>query len=628
MNRVIVIAILTLILEFILDAFEGIFLVVNLIILSIFVFEFLVRYNYRRGRYLRTWGLRVDLPIIFIEFAVILIFFYEKAVPPTGINFQAGAIIIDHSSLHNTTGSEGWLGYVLDRLAGAKILRLLRFARIIKLIRDIADQPALYKEKLRILGAWTRAVYETLLIFLVTAILLLLITRIVTDDSPEKIVRAFVNNVLSRIRADQDTGIKNSDVLKAIYQVFTILSGMIVVAFFTQILLPIVSRIKATQKDEQSAQGRRHHVIIAIADKGSIGLIEEAIQVWALYEGREVVLLAPAILELPENLHPNYAPDIVRGDILSRGSWLAAHSEGADQIIILTTQEVDVNQLGTFLPRLSNEMLSHGLVVLVNESNLPYSTVIDQTGVRYSQVGLESLVTSIKGSIGDRLSVQSRLIDQLSKKFDKESSIFGNLDMGHFDETVEGDIRKILEEMPGKFKILMHEITGTLVVGSSSATEGEEGAAIRSLRNYLTTNNSKVSIILFVDSLHLIGVNGQLGADSTLRVVPIELLVMYAAYHESVCAGVLFAWLLPPNALQQSNGLYFVDPGFSRTTYRTRVEIAGGLEKQLPESSILGVARSSDDMLFRGYLTNSSDSIQFSPGDKLVVLTGSVAQSG
>ncbi len=620
MDRIVIFAILVLFLEWSLDAFAYQFAIINIGVLVFFVAEFLVRYNYRRSRYLRTWGLRVDLPIILIEFLVLYLYFatlYQSQPVTTlaslGVHPGIGPIGSDGSQ------DSGWL----ETLELWKILRLCRFVRIVKLLRDISGRPGVWKLRFRTLGAWMRAISETLSIMIGTALVLIVLTNLLTDQNPEQIIRQFIANVLDRLRANQDTGVKNSDVLRAIYQVFTILSAMIVVAFFTQLLVPIVNRIKESQEQEVENIGREHHAVVAIADEGALGLLEEAIQIWAVYEKSEVVVLVPEEIELGDSVHPSYHPDVIKGSIYSRGSWLAADASGADQIVVLSESAVNPAKLSTFLPTLSQRLQKGGVVLLVSNATSAYSVQHDESGIRYATLSVEPLSNAIETAIGDRNSIQHQLTEQLNEKFDKANSILGKSQYAGDAVLTVRNIKKALKVPRRKSGIEVSEQANTVLVKfTEEADEVVEGNLIQKLRVFVRENPKTAPVLVFVGSLHLVGVNAQLGNDSQLRVVPIELLVMYAVYHESACPGLAKAWLLPPDALLNKNGIDTISSPFRRTTYRNRNELGDVFREHLGNDSdtsyVVGILRA-EDGVFRGFLTQEMDDRKLVSRDRIVI---------
>jgi hypothetical protein len=159
------------------------------------------------------------------------------------------------------------------------------------------------------------------------------------------------------------------------------------------------------------------------------------------------------------------------------------------------------------------------------------------------------------------------------------------------------------------------------LVDKSSDEDGDEaheGKIIRKLRDYLLKNPESSPIIVFVESLHLVGINSQLGDKSQIRIVPIELLVLYAAFHEAACHGITRAWLLPHDALAKEGSLNRVESPFRRTTYRSRQELA----RSVPDngSCIVGVLREGQENAFRGFLTDKLDTRRIGKNDRILVL--------
>ncbi len=612
MNRIVILAILALVLEIGLGGFAVQFAALNVIVLAFFVFEFLTRWNFRRARYLRTWGLMVDGPVVLIETFVLWYFFSTQ--------FDLGPISFPGVSNSSTQSGAS----LLESLGFWKLLRLARFLRVVKLVRDFALRKELWRRRGVVLLAWFRAVIETLSIFMIAAIFLLILTKMLSEQNPEELMYAFFDNVLARLRTDQDTGVKNSEVLRALYQVFTILSAMIIVTFFTQLLVPIANRIKATQEIQKENEGKSNHVVVAVHGSHSVGLIEEVIQVWAVYEGREVVLLLPDGVEIGATIHPSYSPEIFRGSIFSRASWMSVDASGADQIIILSDDHIDIGTVSTFLPTLSQIAKEHGVLVLSLGVDQPFFIEQLNSNARFAIARVDQLKQSIELSIADRNSVQFRFTEMLNDKFDKATKILGN-------PKGEGDTQKTVEKIGKICKLEFPSIKVNVTKNDAFITveaQGEsdevvEGRLIQKLRELAESNPNTAPILVFVGSLHLVGVNAQLTGDHQLRVVPIELLVVYAAYHETVCAGMITAWLLPPNALETATGIETVPALTNRTTYRNReqaIELLAARGSDISKnSSVVGVF-SPSSREFRGYLTEKYDSIRLERDDVMVLV--------
>ena len=128
------------------------------------------------------------------------------------------------------------------------------------------------------------------------------------------------------------------------------------------------------------------------------------------------------------------------------------------------------------------------------------------------------------------------------------------------------------------------------------------------------------SIYIFVDSLHLVGVNAQLDEESSVRIIPIELLVMYALYHETICPSITKGWLLPARALIDLTAVSKLASPFSRTTYRNRVELSQELAATAVEPIVLGLMSSNNGGVFKAYLTDTLDTRKVFKHDLIVAI--------
>lgn len=618
-NQIVIGSLILLGLEFLLDSFVLQFAVLNLVVLGFFIFEFCVRFNYRRLRYLRTWGL-VDLPIIVLEVLLLWQVYLIYFSPPSGVMITLSQISLDHSLLHNpTSGYPEWL----EQLALWKGLRLLRLLRVFKLARDVARRQRVWARRLGTIAAYIRAFIEALIILAGVLLVLVIITKFTTDQDPQELLRTLSRNVIARLRADQDTGVENSEVLKAIYQVAAILTGMIIITFFTQLLLPIARRIQATKEEGQRELGKTDHVVIAVVDEDAVGLVEEALQVWGVHVGHEVVLLAPDETELDDPIHPKCKPEIVRGSIYSRGSWLAVDASRAEQIIILATEEVDPSGLSIFLPRFEDQATSRNVIILSRHASEPYVSITDGSGLRFACMSADALVEAIERNITNFNSVQYKFIEHVNQKLNAEADIVdaGTSETGPQSEQVAQAIDAHLKEAIDNKSISCRAQDGLILVEiEGDPSEEDEGVLIATVQQYIRDHGATVQTYIFVDSLHLVGLNSQLEATLSLSIVPIELLVMFAVYHETICPKISEGWLLSSDAFESAPHLAKVPSPFSRVTYRTRAELLSEISSEHPDATVLGLLSGAEPRKFRGFLTDTVDTRKVFKDDLIVAI--------
>ncbi|WP_139792971.1 ion transporter [Pseudophaeobacter leonis] len=619
MNQIVLGSLLLLGLELVLDSFALQFAALNLIILGFFIFEFCVRLNFRRFRYLRTWGL-VDFPVILLEtlllWQVFLVYF---ALPPSAVVSLTGAGF-DHALLQKPAEAyPDWL----EQLALWKGLRLLRLLRVFKLARDVARRQKVWARRISAVAAYFRAFLEALVIMAGVLLVMVIFTKFATDQDPQELLRTLSRNVIARLRADQDTGVENSEVLNAIYQVAAVLAGMIIITFFTQLLLPIARRIQATKDEEKQERGKTDHVVIAVADDDAVGLVEEALEVWGVNVGREVVLLVPDGTDLDDPIHPKCTPDIIRGSVHSRGSWLAVDASGASQILILSTDEIDPASLSVFLPRFEEHGVGKSVVILSRRSSEGYRSTTDSSGVRFACLSLESLVDAIEANVTDVSSIQYRFVKQINEKLAADSSIFSATAQETIvqAERIAKKTKAHLKKSLGAAKINCRAQNGIVLIElENDPSEMEEGALIASLQSYLVSEGTFTQTYVFVDALHLVGLNSQIDDALSLFIVPIELLVMYAVYHETICPHIAKGWLLPPMALEDLTDVQKVPSPFPRVTYRNRSELRSAMLDEYPEIVILGLMSTNNAGDFKGYLTDKLDTRKIFKEDLIVAV--------
>lgn len=609
-------------LELLLESFTLEFAAFNFVILIFFIFEFVIRFNFRRFQYFKSWGLFVDFPIIVIEIILLWQVYATYFAPPAGdVIFRPG-FSIDHYLLL-LEAQESSVPEWMETAALWKGLRLLRLLRIFKLLRDVAHRKKVWEQRFTSILAYIRAFVEALLILGGVLLSVVVLTKFVTSQDPETLIRAFVDNVLARLRANQDTGVKNSDVLQAIYQVFTILAGMIILAFFTQLLLPIARRIQATQEEIKQEQGKSEHVIIAVADDDAVGLVEEALQVWGVDLGKEIVVLLPEDTDHDEPLHPKCSPEIIKGPIFSRGSWLAADSSGAEQILILSTSEIESTSISIFLPKFSEKIGEPKVTILMQNFEPGFQMSFDSKGVKYVSVSADSLVEAIEENITDIDSVQFGFIQQIDEKLDANANVL-NATKPALEVDADAFAIALGEHLSGTAEIENVHCRAqdgfVLVELEGDPTERLEGGLIEAVQIFLGSVELSPSIYIFVDSLHLVGVNAQLDEESSVRIIPIELLVMYALYHETICPSITKGWLLPARALIDLTAVSKLASPFSRTTYRNRVELSQELAATAVEPIVLGLMSSNNGGVFKAYLTDTLDKRKVFKHDLIVAI--------
>ena len=632
MNKIVIGSLMLLGLELLLDSFELEFAAINLGILFFFTAEFCIRFNYRRFQYLKAWGIWVDLPIICIETVLLwqvytIYFLIPEQVNtlnflvPGGNALPFTGVLIEHNLPITADGEvPDWV----ETLALWKGLRLLRLLRVFKLIRDVAKRKKVWEQRITSFFAYIHAFVEALLIMVGVLLIVVIITKFVSDQDPEKLIRAFIKNIVSRLRANQETGVENSDVLQAIYQVFAILSAMIIVTFFTQLLLPIARRIQASKEVIKQEQGKSGHVIIAVVDNNAIGLVEEALQVWGVYVGKEIVLIVPDDAELDDPLHPKCSPEVIRGSIYSRGSWLAADAGGAEQILILSTAEIEPTSVSIFLPEFQDLPEAQSVLIVMREAEQGYRAIINKSGVRFACISVEALVESIESNVTDKDSIQYAFVKQLGEKLDSNSKMLGTLPGVINDAEAEAVAENLVEYLKSTTKIKNVNCRSqdglVLLELDGDPAERDEGELIEATQLFLNRTSVSTHTFVFVDSLHLVGINSQLGNNHTLRIVPIELLLMFAAYHETICPEIIKGWLLPKRALEKQQGVSKISSPFSRTTYRNRAELHAALASENADPVILGLMSSNNGGVFKAYLTNSLDTRKIFPDDLIVAI--------
>ena len=115
-------------------------------------------------------------------------------------------VFVDHGLLNMPTDElPGWV----EKLALWKGLRLLRLLRIFKILRDVARRKKVWEQRLASFFAYVRAFVEALLIMAGVMLMVVILTKFVSEQDPEVLIRKFVENVITRLRANRDSEVQS-----------------------------------------------------------------------------------------------------------------------------------------------------------------------------------------------------------------------------------------------------------------------------------------------------------------------------------------------------------------------------------------------------------------------------------
>mmetsp|Transcript_28895 Transcript_28895/g.55081 ORF Transcript_28895/g.55081 Transcript_28895/m.55081 type:complete len:664 (-) Transcript_28895:2119-4110(-) len=581
-----------------------IFFVIDCAVCTFFFLDFAARWNYRRRAYLTSWGI-YDGGILFLDLVSLL----------------ATAVL---------------LYYGTDDLPVAwvvvlRALRLLRLLRLVRLFIQLVRRPEWTLQRISHFRSLGRAIVQTLFWTFIAMSLLLVILAIFTEADVQKAAQSIIRTAFGRLgkseglqEGESGDQVDNVEIIDLLYRLFTLTLGLILVTFFTQLMVPIVQRINRERAELSKSAIRRRHAILAVADEASLGAVEEFVQVLAGYHGLHLVLLVPNSVSLDDAIHPTIEYDVVRGDIGETGPWLAADSITASLILVLSAEdEADSFSLaqshGSFRDGIEPRVI---YVVTGDAEAQTFQTL--PSGV--TKLALEPLLATIEATLWDPETIQRGFYEQLLNRFDRKHA--NDLDFEETALTVPDDTGErltiddwVLRTFDRRMVRRMRwRIEGRYALFDlpEDASELEETLLISSLAVYLRKQvqfDEVERVFVYIRSFQLMRINSALAAEDLhrIRVVPIELVGAFAILHEFLCPGIIFGWATvkkPADCLLAIN--------IQKQTYRSRRDLEADLQSKLGERAVLGTWND-DDQTFVGFCFEDGDLHLVKPSTSCVV---------
>lgn len=526
------------------NKYSNFFMIFSVLFLAFFVLEFALRLWVRGLTYFLRWGL-IDL------------------IPIAAETFSLVGLLIIPFLLKWDIGNEASL------TSFAAILRTIRLLRVARLGRLMADG-RYWKSRALILAPYVGAAARSFFYAgCVLIVIQLLISTFIGRDPLAGIVLT-LESLRDTLDLDPESETSTFDAIGALIVSFSIAN--LVALFF----VPEGQRIAEEQKRSNPYKHMSSHVVIYIENDKYATILQEIIALWSRFAQRDVVVIVNEnsnTIDLPTE---SGATHVIQSSSKKVDVWQYVSAENADAIFLIGNIFIPLKEFPMLLSYAGEDMRSIP-IFQISDEKYSVSKFDEPVNCRIINVPFALLKNNIEETAWKAGSAVHTYMSRLSVDLDAPmpSSVTQLTHIGNpcwkLSVSDSDDLENQINSIQDTNYVLIEASEPSKKLGSSASCGDNEDAyyartelsIISKLHSCVIDGENNIPnkhLFIYVRTLHywewnLIFQDYQ-KPDQSITIIPIELQIALALYHEVELPGSLEGWLFMKEKIAEEDSSF------------------------------------------------------------------------